>query len=212
MSLFPEAAAPQPNPAPLFKMSYQECNTAELLSQQLVRTFSHVPYRQAIVVVCVGTDRSTGDSLGPLVGSKIQSLHHPRFGLFGTLEEPVHAMNLAETIASINKQYDSPFIVAIDACLGQLSSVGNIQLGEGPIKPGAGVNKELPPVGDVHIKGIVNVGGFMEFFVLQNTRLSVVMQMSDVIASALSRALTRTLRPTTSSLVRSEQSLLSLQE
>lgn len=33
--------------------------------------------------------------------------------------------------------------------------------------------------------GIVNVGGFMEYFVLQNTRLSLVMRMAHVIADGL---------------------------
>ena len=44
------------------------------------------------------------------------------------------------------------------------------------------MNKKLPAVGDLHIHGIVNLNGFMEFFVLQNTRLSLVMKMADVIA------------------------------
>ncbi|MDQ0659408.1 putative sporulation protein YyaC [Paenibacillus sp. W2I17] len=59
----------------------------------------------------------------------------------------------------------------------------------GPLKPGAGVNKELPPVGDIHLTGIVNVGGFMEYFVLQNTRLSLVMRMSEIISSSLYSAI-----------------------
>ena len=53
------------------------------------------------------------------------------------------------------------------------------------IKPGAGVKKNLPPVGDMHITGIVNLGGFMEYIVLQNTRLSLVMNMAETISSAV---------------------------
>ena len=55
----------------------------------------------------------------------------------------------------------------------------------GPSKPGAAMNKKLPAVGDLHIHGIVNLNGFMEFFVLQNTRLSLVMKMADVIAQSI---------------------------
>ena len=47
------------------------------------------------------------------------------------------------------------------------------------------MNKKLPAVGDLHIHGIVNLNGFMEFFVLQNTRLSLVMKMADVIAQSI---------------------------
>ena len=35
------------------------------------------------------------------------------------------------------------------------------------------------------ISGIVNVGGFMEYVVLQNTRLSLVMNMANKIAQVL---------------------------
>jgi putative sporulation protein YyaC len=98
-------------------------------------------------------------------------------------------MNLTETLDKIAMTFRDPYIIAIDACLGQLSSVGNIQFCDGPVKPGAGVNKELPPVGNVHITGVVNVGGFMEYFVLQNTRLSLVFEMAEVITSGLYHAM-----------------------
>lgn len=142
-----------------------------------------------VVVVCIGTDRSTGDCLGPLVGSSLSKWDSPLFHLYGTLDEPVHAMNLQDTLNKINEAHHNPYIIAVDACLGQSSSVGCIQVVNGPLKPGAGVNKELPPVGDIHLAGIVNVGGFMEYFVLQNTRLSLVMRMSEMIASSLYSAI-----------------------
>ena len=83
-----------------------------------------------------------------------------------------------------------PFIIGIDRLPGgQLSSVGCVQLGPGPVRPGAGVNKELPPVGDIHMTGIVNVGGFMEYFVLQNTRLNLVMRMAELMSSSLYQSL-----------------------
>ena len=79
-----------------------------------------------------------------------------------------------------------PFIIAVDACLGKLDNVGCVALGHGPVKPGAAVNKDLPPVGDAYITGIVNVGGFMEHMVLQSTRLNLVVKMADSIAHGLS--------------------------
>lgn len=45
--------------------------------------------------------------------------------------------------------------------------------------------KKLPPIGNISVKGIVNVGGFMEAKVLQNTRLHVTYSMSDKIVRAL---------------------------
>ncbi|MBD2860709.1 MULTISPECIES: spore protease YyaC [Paenibacillus] len=171
------------------RFNYSDANVVEALTQRLYQYFTQVPSRRQIVFVCIGTDRSTGDSLGPLIGTQLRKYHYSGLHLFGTLDEPVHAMNLADTIAEIDRLYDSPFVVALDACLGQVSSVGCITVADGPVKPGAGVQKELPPVGDMHITGIVNVGGFMEYFVLQNTRLSVVMNMSEIISRSIFRSL-----------------------
>ncbi|MCX7922857.1 MAG: spore protease YyaC [Clostridia bacterium] len=140
---------------------------------------------KCIVFVCIGTDRSTGDSLGPLIGYKINNLKYKNVYIHGTLENPVHAKNLDEVMKQINEQYIKPFVVAIDACLGKMDHVGYITIAEGSIKPGSGVNKDLTPVGDMSITGIVNFGGFMDFLVLQNTRLSIVMKMADLISMGI---------------------------
>jgi len=137
-----------------------------------------------ICVACIGTDRSTGDSLGPLVGHKLSK--NKFVSVVGTLENPLHARNLNEFIDSVGEK---TLVIAVDACLGRMDHVGYLTIGEGPLKPGSGVNKDLPPVGDMHITGIVNYGGFMDFLVLQNTRLSLVMKMADVIANGLQKAL-----------------------
>jgi putative sporulation protein YyaC len=133
-----------------------------------------------VVFLCIGTDRSTGDSLAPLVGTYLQGLGYTN--IKGTIDEPVHALNLQETL---NNLPEDKKVIAIDACLGQFSSVGKFDMINGSIKAGSGVGKELPSAGDYSILGIVNIGGFMEYFVLQNTRLSVVMRMAKDITSAI---------------------------
>ncbi len=139
---------------------------------------------QTLVAVCIGTDRSTGDSLGPIIGSALKR-RLPHVPLYGTLEDPVHAVNLRDKLKEVKAAYQDPFIVAVDACLGRLDSVGKIDVGPGSLQPGAGVNKNLPRVGDAYISGIVNVGGFLEYFVLQNTRLNTVMTLAEVITEGL---------------------------
>ena len=141
-----------------------------------------------VVFLCIGTDRSTGDALGPLVGNKLMEWRERPFEVIGTLEDPVHASNLKQAIHSIDTRFPVRHVVAVDACLGRLENVGSITLGSGSLRPGAGVNKNLPPVGDCFITGTVNVGGFMEYFVLQNTRLSFVMRMSEAISQAIRQA------------------------
>jgi putative sporulation protein YyaC len=139
----------------------------------------------SIVFICIGTDRSTGDSLGPLIGYKLGDLRYKNVHVYGSLDEPVHAKNLNRVMERISSCYDRPFIVAIDACLGKMDHVGFIALGQGSIKPGSGVKKDLDPVGDIYITGIVNFGGFMDYLILQNTRLSIVMKMADIISMGI---------------------------
>lgn len=140
---------------------------------------------KSLIFMCIGTDRSTGDSLGPLIGYKINNLGHKNTYIYGTLDKPVHAKNLSDVIDEINEKHHEPYIVAIDACLGRMDHVGYITVGEGSIKPGSGVNKNLPPIGNMYVTGIVNFGGFMDFLVLQNTRLNIVMKMADLIATGI---------------------------
>jgi putative sporulation protein YyaC len=169
-----------------FKVHYhEECAVYEL-NQNLQQYFRSYQSYSEIVLMCIGTDRSTGDALGPLVGSKLERMYPTNCTIYGTLDSPVHAVNLQETLDRVYATHHNPLIIGIDACLGQFSSVGKISITNGPLRPGAGVKKSLPEVGHFHITGIVNIGGVMEYFVLQNTRLNLVMKMADVIATSLS--------------------------
>lgn len=178
---------------PKIKYNYQDPLAVEKLSQCLAEHLQELnpDGKQPIVVICIGTDRSTGDCLGPLVGTHLSRLPNLPFFVYGTLDEPVHASNLSEKMACIKDLHPDPMIIAVDACLGQAENVGAITLAPGALRPGAGVNKNLPAVGDLHFTGIVNVGGYMEYFVLQNTRLAIVMRMAQQIASAIYQGVCR---------------------
>lgn len=139
------------------------------------------------VYVCIGTDRATGDCLGPLVGSRLKSLL-PSAQVFGTLEEPAHAVNLAETLDTIKSKIPQALIIAIDACLGKPDRIGFINVKKGSLQPGTALNKQLPAVGDFHVSAVVNVGGVLDHLVLQNTRLYVVYRMAELIAEGLTVA------------------------
>lgn len=111
---------------------------------------------QETIILCVGSDRSTGDSLGPIIGYKLKKSMQCNFYVYGDLTHPVHAANLARYMECINQTFINPYIIAIDASLGRKDHVGLITLGTGPLRPGLGVKKKLPEVGDIHITGIVN--------------------------------------------------------
>lgn len=170
------------------RIFFDEQKASQKIAIELVSLLPARVINRPVVFVCIGTDRSTGDSLGPLIGTLLEEKEVAPFHVYGTLEDPIHAVNLDEKMKEIKAKHLNPIIIGIDACLGRLKSVGAIQVGEGPVKPGAGVKKELPDVGELHITGIVNVSGFMEFFVLQNTRLNLVLKMAKVIANGIHEA------------------------
>ena len=138
------------------------------------------------VLICIGSDRATGDCLGPIVGHKlgIHERHFEKkdFHLYGTLEKPIHAKNLEATVNFVQLYHPDALIIAIDASLGIAPHVGYITLGEGSLCPGVGVDKDLPSVGDIFITGIVNLSGFGGQMLLQTTHLNLVMQLADFIA------------------------------
>lgn len=141
---------------------------------------------RTIIFICIGTDRSTGDSLGPLVGYKLKHLSKNNIHIYGTLEDPIHAKNMVEVLSKINSTFINPYIVAIDSCLGSLNNIGKVFIQKKPLCPGLALNKQLPCIGEMSITGIVNISGSFEFLVLQNTRLYTVMNLADAISKGIS--------------------------
>lgn len=138
-----------------------------------------------IIFLCIGTDRSTGDSLGPLIGYKLKGSLKNNIYIYGSLESPVHASNLVDIIDKINNNFTNPFIVAIDACLGNVQNIGKVLIEDCPLNPGLAIKKDLPSIGEISIKGIVNISCGFEFMMLQNTRLYTVMALADCIANGI---------------------------
>ena len=138
-----------------------------------------------IVFLCIGSDRVTGDCLGPYVGYRLSQHPLPGISIYGTLEHPVHAVNLENALSHISQAHPYALVVAVDASLGEKKHLGYVTMGNGPLYPGAAVQKELPPVGDIYITGIVNISGILEYLTLQTTRLSTVISLSDTIAQGI---------------------------
>ena len=141
--------------------------------------------KRPIIFLCIGSDRSTGDALGPLVGYKLKFLNRHNFYIYGSLENPIHSKNLVTILNRIHENFENPFIIGVDACLGSFQNIGKVFIEKKPLLPGLAVNRDLPPVGDMSITGIVNISGNFEFMVLQNTRLYTVMSLSDSISKGI---------------------------
>lgn len=151
---------------------------------------------EKIIIVCIGSDRATGDCLGPLIGYKLQTLASKNIMILGTLQAPVHANNLSVVCDYIKKKHPDAFVLAIDASLGIASHIGYVTFQKSAMLPGIGVNKNLPAIGHASITGIVNTHHNSNLKVLQTTRLCTVMTLADFICEGLITGLSLHVRST----------------
>jgi putative sporulation protein YyaC len=133
------------------------------------------------VIVCIGTDKCIGDSLGPLVGTILTENFFP-LPVYGTLSTPIHALNINERLDEIYNNHPNASIIGVDACLGDEEDIGAIRIRNYAIHPGKGVGKELPEVGIASVIGIVDSSANSEFFFSRSIRLSFIMNMAKIIS------------------------------
>lgn len=160
------------------KVHFEDKNAVQILSKHLKEKIQY-----NTIIVCIGTDRCIGDSLGPIVGTLLEKslLEIP---IYGTLKHPIHAVNLKREMEKIFNIHKEPFIIAIDACLGEEEFIGSIQVRPGPIYPGKGVGKILPSIGNISIVGIVDKFSNEDLLPIHNIRLSLVMSMAEIISNS----------------------------
>ena len=146
--------------------------------------YNEFPVDREPVFLCIGIDRSAGDSFGPMTGTLLRHKLVPN--VIGTLDSPVHAQNLEEVCAGIGIDQ---YIVAIDASLGSIKDLGYLAVRKSPLFPGKAMGKNLPSVGDISIILNVNVGGIANYLFLQNASLHTVWNGADVVSRSISTAL-----------------------
>lgn len=171
----------------VFYVNSQKSNSPQEIASLLNKCILHYPGEWSeLVFLCIGSDRVTGDCLGPYIGHQlVERLNTHDVYIYGTLKAPVHALNLEKTSRRIRILHPDGLVIAIDASLGQKKHLGYVTIADGALYPGAGVQKELPPVGDIHITGIVNIAGLLEQLTLQTTRLSTVVSLADTITQGI---------------------------
>lgn len=100
-----------------------------------------------IDVICIGTPRVVGDSVGPRIGSLLKAAGLPdRIKIIGCTDEPVHRGNLASMLMNLR---NDALLVCVDAALSNNFPAINIRTG--PMQPGDAVSDELPKIGDVSV-------------------------------------------------------------
>lgn len=178
-----DLASSDVQPTLLADIHYQDAGASRALAAALREQFKAEMKGDKYLPVffMVGATSSTGDALGPFIGWFLKRKGFTGEYL-GDLNEPVHATNIREKVNEVwmraMKQNKFPYIIAVDAAVGR---PGRITVNRGPLKPGAGMGKNLPQVGSIHIMGGTAHFPFMIWF----TGLDQTVAMAEVVADGL---------------------------
>ena len=79
------------------------------------------------VYLCLGSDKFVFDCLGPIVGSLLS--RDPRCDgyVYGTLAEPITALQVEEAIKFIRRFHVGAEVVAVDSAVGKREEIGRIK-------------------------------------------------------------------------------------
>lgn len=144
-------------------------------------------YFEEIIIVCIGTDKVTGDSLGPLVGTLLTE-RKISVSVYGTMQDPIHSTNFNQWKNKIKRSHKHPLIIVIDAAKGVNEKKGEIIVKRGSVYPALAVKKSRDSIGDISIFGVVlNPEDAIEE--VSSVRLSLIWQMAKIIVNAISEVL-----------------------
>lgn len=115
------------------------------------------------VVICVGTPKVSGDSLGPLVGDRLIDRYDVPAYVYGTTSSPVTGLNFRSYLDHVRVFHPNCVVIAVDACLGGKTEVGKIKYSLQGLRAGSALKKELGKVGDVAFLGVVAESGTDNF-------------------------------------------------
>lgn len=153
-----------------------------LTLKKLLEKFPRTP-----IILCIGSDLSVGDSLGPVTGTLLkEQLAGLNCYVYGTLSKPITAHEVKYMNEFLRSTHPDNPIIAIDAAVGLAGDIGLIKLAPKGIKPGSGANKKLALVGDASIMGIVAEHSMFNYSLFSATRLNIIYKMAKIIAEGVS--------------------------
>lgn len=140
----------------------------------------------APVILCIGSDLSVGDSLGPVTGTKLkQLLSGLNCYVYGTLSKPITAHEVKYMNDFLKFTHPNSPVIAVDAAVGSAGDIGLIKIAKRALKPGSGANKKLAKIGDVSIMGIIAEQSVFNYSLFSATRLNIIYKMSEIISEGI---------------------------
>lgn len=140
-----------------------------------------------LTFLCVGTDRVTGDSLGPIVGSNIEKFINNKkinnVKVIGSLEKNLNNTNIEEYTKN-----PKDITIVIDSAISNTYNIGEIIVDENNIKVRQALNNGKNINSNINIKCIVAKNFENEdanFLMLQNVKLGIVLNLAEKVSTNL---------------------------
>ena len=140
------------------------------------------------VIVCVGTDKISGDSLGPMVGSMLRAAGVP-CPVYGVEGATVNGVNLDRYREFLASRYAGVPVIAVDAALGEADEVGQIRYRKGGVCAGGALGRRTEGLGQLAVLGVVGRRGEDALSALLEAPLAVVERLAERIAHKLCEVL-----------------------
>lgn len=147
----------------------------------------------APAIICIGSDLSVGDSLGPVTGTKLKEKLGGSCYVYGTLAKPITAHEVKYMNDFLRETHPQSPIIAVDAAVGIAGDVGLIKLSGRGLMPGSGANKKLSKVGDVSVMGIVAEKSVFNYSLFSATRLNIIYKMAEIISEGIAEFVTESI-------------------
>ena len=116
-----------------------------------------------VLFLCIGSEKISGDAVGPIVGSLLRDKYKLPYPVIGTEEHPVNGINFKEYQKVIKDRFPFHRIIAIDSAVGD--ELWTLKIKEGGVRAGGALKPDGEKFGDI---GILAVVGSKEGNVMHN--------------------------------------------
>lgn len=148
------------------------------------KIFEHLGSNLGFVVLCVGSSKCVGDSLGCAVGSLLKYKYKiPNF-CYGDMDKNVDRGNVEKYVEFISRKHCGRKVVVVDSAVGLAVDVGRVKVRYGGIVPRSAIDDSFMVVGDVAITGVVESACVGEAGLL-GVKSEKVLDMAELIARAI---------------------------
>lgn len=145
---------------------------------------------KVIIFLCIGTNKVSGDSFGPIVGTNLQKMlkDNKKIKVLGNMNNPINALNVKENIEYINKMYIDKYIIVIDSAVSDKNLIGEVFITRNKTILGKGINNKISEIGDISIKCSVckdEYSSINNFISLQNVPKRFIKNLADMVSTGI---------------------------